>query len=300
MDLDPVRWSAIADVGFGMNVGTRLSSAIEEQHVLPDVAATLEIFANLEKPATPPSIPERRELFEDLIASQGDYGIKASAVSYQVVQAPANGASPAVSTRCYRAADDGAKPVLMFIHGGGWVMGSAQSHHALTEALCARGGFHVVSVDYRLAPENPVPAAADDCFTVLKWLADGGKGSGLEIKTDKIGVCGDQAGGQLAIVTAVSARDADIPISLLMCFFPITDCRLDEAIRSNTSYEEFASGFMMTRKTQRGKTTGVHRRCWGLLSRRRASNSSKGCRTQSLSPPPMTSSEMRARPWARS
>ncbi|MEH6546296.1 MAG: alpha/beta hydrolase fold domain-containing protein, partial [Sneathiella sp.] len=95
-------------------------------------------------------------------------------------------------------------PVLIYFHGGGYVRGSLDSHHDLCSRLATYGEFAVLSVDYRLAPENKFPAATDDSIAVFKWVQSHGAEFGL--MQDKIAVGGDSSGGCLAIVTAQEAK----------------------------------------------------------------------------------------------
>ena len=180
-----------------------------------------------------------------MLGSMAGWGIDASAVTSAMATAPASGDCPAVPTLCCKAAGSGKKPVLLYMHGGGWTQGTAEGYGPFTCALAARGGFHVVSVDYRLAPEHAAPAAADDCFTVLEWVAAGAPGSGLDMDGSRIALCGDSAGGHLTLVTAISARDAGIPITVQVPMCPVTDCRLGPH-REGTSYKHFAEGFLLT------------------------------------------------------
>jgi acetyl esterase len=127
-----------------------------------------------------------------------------------------------VPVRLYHRGMPERAPVLLFAHGGGWVMGDLDTHDALCRRLAAESGWAVVAVEYRLAPEHPFPAAIDDLESVLRWLRDGGAGShGLD--PDRIAVAGDSSGGHLAAVLARRARDAGAGLvgQLLVC--PVID-----------------------------------------------------------------------------
>ena len=102
----------------------------------------------------------------------------------------------------------GLLPVVLFAHGGGWVIGSIETHDSLCRTLCEQSGCAFVSVDYRLAPEHPWPAAADDVECALHWLVSHGSDLGLDI--NRLGVMGDSAGGNLALVAAMAARSAGL------------------------------------------------------------------------------------------
>jgi len=132
-------------------------------------------------------------------------------------------------------------PVLAFFHGGGFVIGSLDSHDNVCRELCAETGCLVVSVDYRLAPEHPFPAAPEDCYAVTRWLSE----HGAEIDADptRIAVGGDSAGGNLAAVVSLMARERGGPVlrhQLLV--YPVTDHAFD-----TPSYSENAEGYMLTR-----------------------------------------------------
>jgi acetyl esterase len=122
-----------------------------------------------------------------------------------------------VPVRVYRAVE-GDAPALVWFHGGGWVLGSLDSHDRLCRALSTRSGCVVVSVDYRLAPEHPYPAAVEDAWTATLWASR--RFAGLAIG-------GDSAGGHLAAVTALRARDRSLPLALQVLVYPATDASCD-------------------------------------------------------------------------
>ncbi|MDO3703147.1 alpha/beta hydrolase [Micromonospora sp. C28SCA-DRY-2] len=131
-----------------------------------------------------------------------------------------------VPARLYRAGDDDALPVVLYAHGGGWVMGNVDTHDGLCRHLAARSGWAVLSVDYRLAPEHPYPAAVDDMARALTWLrGPGAAGHGLD--PGRIAVAGDSVGGHLAAVTARRARDAGIRLAGQLLICPVIDPAAD-------------------------------------------------------------------------
>lgn len=135
----------------------------------------------------------------------------------------------------------GPLPIVAYYHGGGWVAGDLDSHEGVCRALANAAGAVVVSVDYRLAPEHPFPAAAEDAHAAIVWLAE----HAAEIGGDpaRLAVCGDSAGGNLAAVAALMARDRCGPtIALQVLIYPITDFDLN-----TESYRLFAEGFHLTR-----------------------------------------------------
>jgi len=132
--------------------------------------------------------------------------------------------------RVYSPSAD-APGVVVYYHGGGWVVGSLDGWDPSVRALAAASGCDVVSVDYRLAPEHAFPAAADDAYDALVWVASSG---GLA-RGRPIVVAGDSAGGNLATVSALRARDTGGPaIALQVLVYPVTDCDMDRR-----SYREY-------------------------------------------------------------
>jgi acetyl esterase len=114
-------------------------------------------------------------------------------------------------------------PVILFFHGGGFVVGSIETHAGLAAEIARQLDLPVVSVEYRLAPEHPWPAAPDDAEAAARWIAENGRALGREF-TGLI-LCGDSAGGNLAIVTALALRDRSAPLPVLMqlALYPAVD-----------------------------------------------------------------------------
>lgn len=143
-----------------------------------------------------------------------------------------------VPVRWYRppgAADDA---VLVWIHGGGWVIGSIDTADLTASKLAAASGVTVCSVEYRLAPEHPFPAAADDCFAVVEALGTEGK---------RVAVGGDSAGGNLATVVCLMAREQGGPeIAFQALVYPVTDLSM-----STPSYTENGEGYFLTAGSMR-------------------------------------------------
>ena len=111
---------------------------------------------------------------------------------------------------------DGLAPCLVFFHGGGWVIGNIETHDAVCRKLAHEGELIVISVDYRLAPEHRFPAAVDDAITATKWIAANAKKLGIDAARLIVG--GDSAGGNLAAVVAIDARDDGGPILPARCW----------------------------------------------------------------------------------
>lgn len=134
-----------------------------------------------------------------------------------------------LALRIYRpAAPAATRPCILFIHGGGMVLGNLETDHLTAVMLCETIGAVVVSVDYRLAPENPYPAGADDCFAALQWIA--AHASDLDIDPERLAMYGGSAGGGLAIATALRARDTGGPaLCFVMAPYPMIDDRNETA-----------------------------------------------------------------------
>ena len=158
----------------------------------------------------------------------------------------APGPHGAIPLRLYRplgAAADAVLPVLVYFHGGGWVIGDLETHDTLCRELANGAGCAVVAVDYRLGPEHPFPAAPDDCLAATRWV----RAHAAELRLDaaRLAVGGDSAGGNLAAVVAIAARDAgDLPIAYQLLIYPATDQH-----RRAPSHTENGDGYLLTRDT---------------------------------------------------
>lgn len=150
-----------------------------------------------------------------------------------------------IPLRLYDArAERGPGPALVFYHGGGFVIGNLESHHALCTELAAVMDLPVVAVDYRLAPEAPFPAAPDDCEAATRWVASNPAELGRGI-TGLIPI-GDSAGGNLAIVTAnaLAGKPADVPVIMQVPIYPVTSDVVNDVSRN-----QFAEGYLLTAST---------------------------------------------------
>jgi acetyl esterase len=127
-----------------------------------------------------------------------------------------------VPARLYRDRAGAALPVVLYAHGGGWVMGGLDTHDGWCRQLAAESGWAVLAVDYRLAPEHPFPAAVEDLSAALAWLRGPGA-SAYGLDPGRVAVAGDSAGGHLAAVTARRARDAGAPLRGQVLLCPVVD-----------------------------------------------------------------------------
>ncbi|MGP9723891.1 alpha/beta hydrolase [Corynebacterium sp. AOP40-9SA-29] len=151
-----------------------------------------------------------------------------------------------VPTRVYAPrAIDATLGAVVYLHGGGWVLGDLDLADTTARDIAAAADAVVVSVDYRLAPENPFPAAVQDVLGVVTSLLEGT--SGLAVDPTRITVAGDSAGGNLAAVAAQRLRDHEPPLVHQVLVYPVTDLR--EA--PYPSYAEFADGYFLTARDMR-------------------------------------------------
>jgi acetyl esterase len=140
--------------------------------------------------------------------------------------------------------ETGPTAVVLFLHGGGWVMGSLSTHDGLCRRLAALTGLPVVAVDYRLAPEHPYPAAIEDSRAALDWLFSAGPVHGLDVT--KAVLVGDSAGGQLAAVLAIENAESAYPwpIAAQVLIYPMVDLTM-----SAPSYRRVTEGFPLVADT---------------------------------------------------
>jgi len=150
-----------------------------------------------------------------------------------------------IPVRVFANSDAPAQPLLVWYHGGGWVTGNLDTHDQVCRLLCDDAGAVVVSVDYRLAPEAKFPAAADDCLAAYQWALE----HAGEVSADpaNVAIGGDSAGGNLAAVVALLAREAGLPQpKLQLLVYPVTDYELD-----SESMIENAKGYFLEREGMR-------------------------------------------------
>jgi acetyl esterase len=144
--------------------------------------------------------------------------------------------------RVYTPAGAAPRPALVYFHGGGWVLCNLDTHDVVCRAISRRSGAVVVSVDYRLSPENKFPVAVEDCYAATRWVAANTGRLGIDGR--RIAVGGDSAGGNLAAVIALKARDeGGPPLALQILVYPVTNL----ASFDTASYREFGEGYFLTR-----------------------------------------------------
>lgn len=149
-----------------------------------------------------------------------------------------------VPVRVYSPPGDGPFGVLVYLHGGGWTIGDLDTHDHPCRTLCQEASVVVVSVDYRLAPEHPFPAALDDAWAALTWVAD--HGAEIGGRPDRLAVGGDSGGANMAAVLALMARDHGGPaLDLQLLVYPAVDLR-EEATDRYRSRRENGTGHVLT------------------------------------------------------
>ena len=141
-----------------------------------------------------------------------------------------------IPVRIYWPSDAPALPILVWYHGGGWVVGTLDTIDATARRMCSLGECIVISVDYRLAPEHPYPAGRDDAYAAVVWAYQNAKRFGGD--SSRIAVGGDSAGGNLATVVAQMIRDrAGIPLRYQVLVYPVTDAAMDTtSFRENRTF----------------------------------------------------------------
>ncbi|MEI6254557.1 MAG: alpha/beta hydrolase [Mycobacteriaceae bacterium] len=185
---------------------------------------------------------------DDPLASRANFGALSQTLDEPGVRVadirPLSIPGPAgtIPARHYRPTATGTPaPLLVFFHGGGWVLGDLDSHDSACRLISRDAGIHVLAVDYRLAPEHRAPAAIDDAYAAYRWARE----RAVELGADprRVAVGGDSAGGNLAAVVTRLARDAGDPLpSLQWLIYPATDLRGGTRSRSL-----FGNGFLLTK-----------------------------------------------------
>ncbi len=191
----------------------------------PEIQALVDAMAaNPDAKPTHELTPEdAREGYRTLGAMFGP-GEAIASVADRSIPGPAG----QIPLRCYRPASETPLPVVVFYHGGGWTIGDLDTHDKECRAIANRAGAVVVSVDYRLGPENRYPAATEDAYAALCWLGEHADEIGGNC--GKIAVVGDSAGGNLVAVVALRAREENGPtLCAQVLVYPAVDLRPEAA-----------------------------------------------------------------------
>jgi acetyl esterase len=194
----------------------------------------------LEESGLPPlnemSVEDARATYASVVADCGLTPEEVADIADRTVPGPAG----EIPVRIYTPEGSGPFPVLVYFHGGGWVIGDLEVVHGVCTVLANRAHAVVVSVDYRLAPENPFPAAVEDSYAATRWAAD--NAALINGDAERIAVGGDSAGATLAAVVALLARDEGYPeLMYQLLVYPATDVSYD-----TPSYRENGDGYFLT------------------------------------------------------
>ncbi|RTQ32869.1 alpha/beta hydrolase [Variovorax gossypii] len=194
---------------------TAIPAVLEAAPLDPALAGFLAQAASQGNPpleSLPP--PLARQVYRDLAAGLGLPAPAVASAKDRVIDGPGG----PLALRIYRPDAEGALPLLLFVHGGGFVIGDLETHDTVCRTLCHDVVAVVVAVDYRLAPEHPFPAAMDDVACALRWVAAHARELGAD--ASRIALAGDSAGAQLATVAALRAAGA-IVLRALGLIYPV-------------------------------------------------------------------------------
>jgi acetyl esterase len=206
----------------------------------PLVKAFLDKAAAIQRPK-PWEMPTAmaRHSFAAMLHLTGPKDVAVGRIENFVIPGPAG----PIRARAYApVAAVGSQPALIYFHGGGFVVGGLESHDGLCRLLVAEGGFKVIAVDYRLAPEHPYPAAVDDAWAAFQWIE--ANAADLGVDGGRIAMGGDSAGGMLtAIITQLARGKAKPRIAYQLLMFPNTQVGSE-----TSSLNEFAVGYFLERR----------------------------------------------------
>lgn len=208
----------------------------------PVLKAFLDQVASMGGPKTWEMEPgDAREAFAGLMQLAGPKDIPIGKV-VNIAIPTTNGS---IAARCYSAVASGGEPLptLIFFHGGGWVIGSIDTHDGLCRMIANGSGCRVVSVDYRLSPESKFPGPVDEAVAAVEWIEK--NAAQLGVDANRLAVGGDSAGGALAAVVTQFAKTNGAPkLAFQLLFFPVTQIGAE-----TTSLREYAEGYFLERKT---------------------------------------------------
>ncbi len=207
----------------------------------PETAAALQAMADAGAPPYHEMTPQDARTAYRTLRTSGPPGDAVARVQDRTIPGPGG----EIPVRIYQPDGEGPFPALVFFHGGGWVFGDLGTHDRLCRTLANEAACVVLSVDYRLAPEHTYPAAADDCYAATQWAA--AHASEINVDAARLAVGGDSAGGNLAAVVPLMARDRSGPeIAAQILIYPVTDHRFD-----TESYRDNAEGYGLGQTTMR-------------------------------------------------
>lgn len=210
-----------------------LDTLDDPRKILPGILKFLDVWDGKWATLAPGATPADRRLKFEAIAREMRLETPADVETDE--EHWIDSAGGPVRVRLFRHASGGTQPALIYMHGGGFMQGSPETHWDITSRIAAWNRQTVISVDYALAPEHPYPAAFEQCVAVAKWARD--NAARLGIDPARIAVGGDSAGGNLAAVTALKCREIGLPLKAQLLIYPV--CDFD---RSRPSYKENENG----------------------------------------------------------
>ena len=202
----------------------------------PQAAALLEeLDSGVSPPASTLSVATGRALLDEL------FGVDEPEPVGSTTDLEIAGPDGPVPIRIYLPVGEGPSPVLVFLHGGGWVRGSLDAYDGLCRRLTNGADCVVVSVGYRRAPEHPFPAGLEDCYAATEWAAE--NAADIEGDPDRVAVGGDSAGGNLSAAVALAARDRDGPdLTHQLLVYPAVN---PPSVRWFDAYDENGEGYLL-------------------------------------------------------
>ncbi len=215
---------------------------VSERVVSPEIQPIVDLVnaAAVDAPSIwDQSVADRRDGYHALVAAVQP-GPEVAKVTHYAIDGP----DGTVTMRCYQSTMDPPLGIIVFFHGGGWVIGDLDTHDHVCRELTVKSDALVISVDYRLAPETPFPGAVVDSWAALQWIAQNRGGLSGDLRAP-IAVCGDSAGGNLAAVMALLARDTGLDLAAQLLVYPAVDSRMN----GSGSLVENGEGYVLTRET---------------------------------------------------
>lgn len=208
----------------------------------PQAEARLaRIAASGEPPLETLPPAEARRLADERVTNNGF--VKAAMHDVRDIAAP--GPAGPIGLRLYQPTDRTDGPLILFFHGGGFMVGNLETHDALCRAIAARAGVALLAIDYRRAPEDRFPAAAEDCCAAARWALE--HGAALGVDTHRYALVGESSGGNMTAVVAQDLRAAGaVPARLQVMIYPMLDMDTD-----TPSYRAFTDGYFFTRAKSR-------------------------------------------------